>query len=104
MTLKNLFKLEQFLNSKGFKALHVEVNKPISFGMAFGLSWSHFANARTVQGLFIILESVSGRESEEIKRVLRPLMSVSDFSNYTWFDYYDDGKFRIIINVSRTKK
>ncbi len=52
MTLKNLFKLEQFLNSKGFKALHVEVNEPISFGMAFGLSWSHVANARTVQGLF----------------------------------------------------
>lgn len=103
MTLKNLFKLEQFLNSKGFKALHVEVNEPISFGMAFGLSWSHVANARTVQGLFIILESVSVRESEEIKRVLKPLMSASDFLNYTWFDFYDDGNFRIIINVSRTK-
>lgn len=103
MTLKNLFKLEQFLNSKGFKALHVEINEPISFGMAFGLSWSDLTNAETVQGLFIILESVSGRESEEIKRVLRPLMSVSDFMLKTWFDYYDDGKFRIIIKVSNSK-
>lgn len=103
MTLKNLFKLEQYLNSKGFKALHVEVEEPISFGMAFGLSWSNLTNAETVKGLFIVLESVSGRESEEIKRVLKPLMSVSDFLYKTWFDYYDDGKFRIIIQVSNSK-
>ena len=104
MTVKNLFKLGQFINSKGFKASYVEINEPTSFGMAFGLSWSHVANARTVQGLFIIPEPVSEKESDEIKGVLRPLMSVSEFLNYTWFDFYDDGKFRVIINVSRTNK
>lgn len=100
MTVKNLFILGQFINSKGFKASNVEINEPISFGMAFGLSWSNVTNNKMVKGHFIVLESVSEKESDEIKGVLRPLMSVSDFLYHTWFDYYDDGKYRIIIQVS----
>lgn len=103
MTYKNLFKLEQFLNSKGLKALHVEIKEEISFGMAFGLSWSNTTNNQTVQGLFIVLESVSGEESAELHIVLADLMPVSDFLHKTWFDYYEDGKYRIIINVSESK-
>ena len=100
MTVKNLFILGQFINSKGFKTSHVEINEPISFGMAFGLGWSNVTNNETVKGHFIVLESVSAQESDEIKGVLRPLMSVSEFLYHTWFDYYDDGKYRIIIQVS----
>ena len=103
MTYKNLFELEQFINSKGLKALHVEVKEKTSFGMAFGLSWSNTTNAETVQGLFIILESVSADESVELHFVLASLMPVSDFLHKTWFDYYEDGKYRIVINVSETK-
>ena len=103
MTYKNLFELEQFINSKGLKALHVEVKEKTSFGMAFGLSWSNTTNAETVQGLFIILESVSAEESVELHLVLASLMPVSDFLHKTWFDYYEDGKYRIVINVSETK-
>ena len=103
MTVKNLFILGQFINSKGFKASHDEINEPISFGMAFGLSWSDVTNNEIVQGQFIVLESVSEQESDEIKGVLRPLMSVSDFLYHTWFDYYNDGKYRIIIKVSESK-
>lgn len=103
MTVKNLFILGQFIKSKGFKASHVEINEPISFGMAFGLSWSNVTNSETVQGQFIVLESVSAKESDEIKGVLRPLMSVSEFLYHTWFDYYDDGKYRIIIQLSESK-
>ena len=103
MTYKNLFELEQVINSKGLKALHVEVKEKTSFGMAFGLSWSNTTNAETVQGLFIILESVSAEESAELHLVLADLMPVSDFLHKTWFDYYEDGKYRIIINVSETK-
>lgn len=103
MTVKNLFILGQFINSKGFKASYVEINEPISFGMAFGLSWSNVTNNETVQGLFIVVDSVSSREADELKGVLRPLMSVSDFLHHTWFDFYDDGKYRIIIKVSETK-
>lgn len=103
MTLKNLFILGQFINSKGFKATHVEINEPISYGMAFGLSWSNVTNNEMVQGQFIVLESVSAQESDEIKRVLKPLMSVSEFLYHTWFDYYDDGKYRIIIQLSESK-
>ena len=47
MTYKNLFELEQVINSKGLKALHIEVKEKTSFGMAFGLSWS---NSHTLRG------------------------------------------------------
>ena len=103
MTVKNLFILGQFINSKSYKVSQVEINEPIPFCMAFGLSWSEVTNNETVKGKFIVLESVSEKESDEIKGVLRPLMSISEFLYQTWFDYYDDGKYRIIIQVSETK-
>lgn len=52
-----------------------------------------------VKGQFIVLESVSAKESDELHLLLESLMSVSDYLNKTWFDYYGDGKFRIIINI-----
>lgn len=103
MTYENLFKLEQMLSSKGLKALHVEIKDEISFGMAFGLSWSNTTNIQTVQGLFIVVESVSAEESAELHLVLADLMPVSDYLHKTWFDYYEDGKYRIIINVTESK-
>lgn len=103
MTFKSLFKLGQFINSRGLKALYVEIKEETSFGVAFGLSWSATTNAQMVKGQFIVLESTSAKESDELHTVLATLMSVSDFLYKTWFDYYEDGKYRIIINVSETK-
>ena len=103
MTFKTLFKLSQFITSRGLKASYVEVKEETSFGMAFGLSWSYSTNAQTVKGQFIVLESVSAKESDELHTMLAFLMPVSDFLYKTWFDYYEDGKYRIIINVSESK-
>lgn len=104
MTYENLFKLEQFINSKGLKAEHVEVKEETSFGMAFGLSWSNTTNRESVKGYYIVLVSISAKEADEMHSVLASLMTVTDYLHKTWFDYYEDGKFRIVISVSETKK
>lgn len=83
----------------GIKNSLVEIKEETSFGMAFGLSWSNSTNAQKVKGQFIVLESVSAKESDELHLLLKSLMSVSDYLYKTWFDYYGDGKFRIIINI-----
>lgn len=100
MTVKSLFELSQYITSKGLKVSYVEVKEETSFGMAFGLSWSNVTNNQTVKGQFIVLESVSAEESVELHLLLATLMSVSDFLHKTWFDYYEDGKYRVIITVS----
>lgn len=100
MTVKSLFELSQYITSKGLKASYVEVKEETSFGMAFGLSWSNVTNNQTVKGQFIVLESVSAEESVELHLLLATLMSVSDFLHKTWFDYYENGKYRVIITVS----
>lgn len=99
MTFNNLYKFCQYLNTTGLKNSFVEIKEETSFGMAFGLSWSNSTNAQMVKGQFIVLESVSAKESDELHLLLESLMSVSDYLNKTWFDYYGDGKFRIIINI-----
>lgn len=99
MTFNNLYKLCQYLNTTGIKNSLVEIKEETSFGMAFGLSWSNSTNAQKVKGQFIVLESVSSKESDELHLLLKSLMSVSDYLYKTWFDYYGDGKFRIIINI-----
>lgn len=104
MTFENLFKLEQFINSKGLKAEHVEVREETSFGMAFGLSWSNTTNKESVKGCYIVLESISAKEADEVHTLLASIMTISDYLYKTWYDYYEDGKFRIVISVSETKK
>lgn len=99
MTFNNLYKLCQYLNTTGIKNSLVEIKEETSFGMAFGLSWSNSTNAQKVKGQFIVLESVSSKESDELHLLLKSLMSVSDYLYKAWFDYYGDGKFRIIINI-----
>lgn len=99
MTFNNLYKLCQYLNTTGIKNSLVEIKEETSFGMAFGLSWSNSTNAQKVKGQFIVLESVSSKESDELHLLLKSLMSASDYLYKTWFDYYGDGKFRIIINI-----
>lgn len=99
MTFNNLYKLCLYLNTMGIKNSLVEIKEETSFGMAFGLSWSNSTNAQKVKGQFIVLESVSAKESDELHLLLKSLMSVSDYLYKTWFDYYGDGKFRIIINI-----
>lgn len=100
MTVKSLFELCQYITSKGLKTSYIEVKEETSFGMAFGLSWSNVTNNQTVKGQFIVLESVGAEESAELHLLLATLMSVSDFLHKTWFDYYEDGKYRVIITVS----
>lgn len=99
MTFNNLYKLCQYLNTTGIKNSLVEIKEETSFGMAFGLSWSNSTNTQKVKGQFIVLESVSSKESDELHLLLKSLMCVSDYLYKTWFDYYGDGKFRIIINI-----
>lgn len=99
MTFNNLYKLCQYLNATGLKNSLVEIKEKTPFGMAFGLSWSNSTNALMVKGQFIVLESVSEKESDELHLLLKSLMSVSDYLYKTWFDYYGDGKLRVIINI-----
>lgn len=99
MTFNNLYKLCQYLNTTGIKNSLVEIKEETSFGMAFGLSWSNSTNTQKVKGQFIVLESVSSKESDELHLLLESLMCASDYLYKTWFDYYGDGKFRIIINI-----
>lgn len=104
MTYKQLFQLEDFLNSNLCTFTHVEVEEEETFENAFGKSYTCFMNEMIMQGLFIVVFAESNEDAIVLyNKMLVELVNI--IKNTTcFFDIDESGNYRLIIGVSETEK
>lgn len=104
MTLKQLFKIEDYLSINGCLNIHIEIKGESTFKEAFGETFTIDMDDIKVKGLYIIIFPNDDDDARDLRKGIERILSLYEI-NANWYVYRDmlTADLRIAIEVEKYK-
>ena len=102
MTLKQLFRVEDFLSVNDCITVHLDIEAESTLEEAFGKTYTPNMDEVKVKGLYIIIFPEDDDEARDLRKSLEVILSL-DGNKANWYVYRDllTADLRIVIEVEK---